>query len=495
MSKFLHFILGHYQAKLEEANHYQASIKVKYIEFNNIITLPPYLWDGEKMLDFGFKINNISCHNKSLGSYKDALVLLEDNNSDFLSNSLQLDSIELSNGLFAKVNIEITDYIKEDKIEVLALSSGIINGQINDADDYNIQIQRGALSYRWGKYIVQGERLHSYIGLSQFWESLKEVPEMLRSSEFSSKAIKAELEVQKTARNTNVFSYLINSDENYQDFYQNLVYQKRFFKPNTLVYVAFNEDESDLNLVTHRLVLLADNDPRLSLQKSDCQSFTLSWGSGFSATKQKVFLRAFKNMQGDIIYADSKEDIFHPFNYNEKIEKEKDMLELSINGKKVAQWACQIASGLDSVAPVLYDNQKKMSETDWNMLDSFQVWNKVFVISDIKAQGVDLEPFTFHLFSDYAHSFRKNRASFATIAEPIINAENSSIQMSYEINVGAIGNIKILDSDGVEIWVKSKEFEKGKFSELANEVKLEKGKKYRVQIATGVGIIERAFEF
>lgn len=488
------FYWGHYQAKLEAANHFRSSIKVKYLEFSNIISSPPYIWDGEKMLDFHFKINGIVFQNRDLMEYKESIASLEKLNADFLSTAFQIDSISLNKETFGAINIEITDYFDENKAEISMWGSSIVKGQVSNFDDYNIQIQRGALSYRWGKYIVHGERPHTYIGISQFWETMKEMPEILRSSEFPTEAIKAQIEVQKSPRNTTVFSFLLHSADNYQDFYQNLSYQKRFFKPNTLLYVVFDVDITEKNLATHRLILLADDDPRLSLEKTDYQNFKLKWGNNFSATKEKVFLKILQTKKGDFVHADPKEEILHPFNFNTQINKGKDnRLELNINGKKTEHWACEFATEGINEESFFYDNQKGLSAAEWAKLDSFQVWNGLIIIKKFKVENHDLEPFSFRLFSDFSLSYRNKMSKFATINPPQINENDASIQISYEINVGTIGNIKIVDSEGIELWVKSKEFEKGKFSELVKEIKLDKSKIYRVQIATGAGIIEKEF--
>jgi hypothetical protein len=196
-----------------------------------------------------------------------------------------------------------------------------------------------------------------------------------------------------------------------------------------------------------------------------------------------------------MIHADPTENIYASFNISKMMKQENSSLELYVNDKKIENWTCQIATKGNEEVSFFYDNAKKISPLDWNMIDSFQVWNGLLIIKNIKVDGFDLEPFSFQLFSDYSLAYRNKMNTFATISPPQIMENGANIQIDYEIKIGTIGNLKILDSEGIELWVKSMEFEKGKFMEIVKDIKLDKGKIYRVQIATGAGIIEQSFEF
>ncbi len=500
---------GSAQTRLNATNHYHATIQIKEQDILLSIYRMPFVWDGKQMLPITYMMDKLAFQNKDRVAFEAQMKLWDDANPDKLEkdDSLHWNQIALAEGILGTIDIQI---LREPKTEKSIISQGIenrvLNGEVTELNESNIRVEYGVVSYRWGENISYGNQ-KTYMSIRQFWETMQERPELLRTMEFQKEEVKASISIQAEDNSTVNFVYLMRDSIPYKYFLENITFRKRMFKPNSLVYCAFTTaDSRDVNLCTHRIVLLADDDLRLSLTEKESTNFTLQWGKTFSIKKKKAFLKTLKNTKQEVFSADQNERIMHVINDLESLKK--NPLELFVKDKKITQWTCTFGNSFSKAVknstdgkpvkrketPVFYDSKVGMTAEVLEGIDSLVAQTGLLSIYDIKAEGFDFQPFSFVFTAKINYeNIVKEKNIF--ILKPIVSADGKTLHMDYELKIGSIGNLKIEDSEGKELWVKSGNFEKGKFSVVATDLLLEKGKKYKVVLALGLGREEKEFEY
>jgi hypothetical protein len=501
---------GSAQARLNAANHYHGIMQVKEQDILTNIYKMPLVWDGKQMLSITYGMDDITFQNKDRTAFEAQMKLWDDANPDKLENTdtLHLSQITLAEGISGTLDIQV---LREPKTEKSAIIQGIenrvLNGEVTDLNESNIRVEYGVVSYRWGKYISYGNAQSPYMSMSQFWETMQERPELLRTMDFQREQVKVSLSVLMGENGTVNFGYPMRDTIPYKFFLENITFRKRMFKPNTLIYCGFTTDDSrELNLCTQRIVLVADDDPRLSLTEKEATDFTLQWGKSFRIKKKKVFLKTLKNAKGETFSADQNERIMHVINDLENLKK--NPLELLVKDKKVAHWTCTFGNSFSKRTknsvdgkeiqvkeiPVFYDSKEGMTAKVREGIDSLLAQTGLLSVYDIKAEDFDFQPFSFTFMTKMNdRDIVKEQNIF--ISMPVVSLDGKSIHIDYELKIATIGNLKIEDSDGKELWVKSGDFKVGKFSAVATDLILEKGKKYKVVLALGLGREEKEFEY
>jgi hypothetical protein len=490
---------GHYKAVLNEANMFQADVTIKYDDLEQIVYNPPHLWNGKAMEQYSFKIKNIPLQNADYQVYKDSIISLEQDKGTFFESNFALEDIALSNGKKALVNVIVSDAPKERKnSNAVYVVSNVQNGIVSNYNENNVHLTRGALSYRWGQYITLGASHHAYIRISDFWESVKERPELLQTAEskMQSEGVEVSLMVVQKNRQMSVYDFKLQSEQNYEEYIAQIKGERKLFKSNTLVFIEFHTTKTEIELAKHRLVLVADDDPRANLKATDFQPFTLAWGDNFTFTKQDAYLKTLKDSKGNSISADSNEEIRVFSVINEETTLAPQQLTLEIKGKKILDWSCIIRSENPDMDSIFYDARKGFTNENWAEMHRLFQKAAFLTIQDIKAKGFDFDPISVYVvvkFSDF--KYKERPKNIGQILPPVVSAEGTIVNIGFDLEVGSIGNVKILDPEGNEIWVQSGEFSKGKHSTVAKEIKLEKGKTYRAVVALGAGSLEEKFSF
>jgi hypothetical protein len=501
---------GSAQARLNAANHYHGVVQVKEQDILHNIYKSPLVWDGKKMLSITFMMDGMAFQNKDRAAFEAQMKLWDDAKPDKLENAdtLHLSQITLAEGISGTLDIRI---LREPKTEKSVIEQGIetrvLNGEVTDLNESNIRVEYGVVSYRWGKYISYGNAQSPYMSISQFWETMQERPELLRTMDFQREQVEALLEIRLADNGTVNFVYPMKDTIPYRHFLENITFRKRIFKPNTLIYCAFRTDDSrDLNLCTHRIVLLADDDSRLSLTEKETTDFTLQWGKSFRIKKEKAFLKTLKNTKGEPFSADQNERIMHVINDLDALKK--NPLELLVKDKKIVHWTCTFGNSFSKETknsidgkeiqvkeiPVFYDSKIGMTAKEREGIDTLVAQTGLLSIYDIKAEGFDFQPFSFVFMTKMnVQDILKEKNIF--IGTPLVSLDGKSVHIDYELKIATIGNLKIEDSEGKELWVKSGDFKVGKFSAVATDLILEKGKKYKVVLALGLGREEKEFEY
>ncbi len=503
------FYWSNHQARLEAANNYHASWQVKLPEITKFLAAPPFLWDGAAMQKFSFLLEDIPLQTTDYEAYQKQILVFEEAYPTKIEEGeiLHLKNIVLADGITGSIDIQILIENLNGKKEpkVRALESNVVRGEVENLNDNDIRVEYGVLSYRWGQHISNGGNYRHLMAISQFWESIKEMPALIRTQDFQREKVKAQLEVYVRQGDVVIYPFLLDSERNYNDFLEQITYQKRLFKPNTLVFCAFTSaDSREQNLATHRIELVADDDPRLKLDEKEQKNFTFQWGKSMKFKKKGVYLKTLKKADDTEISADPRENITQATFSRLTEEGEDDIntlgdklnspFELFVNDKKIARWTCKVSNNFDDTAASVFDSKIGMTTELSHEIDSLAKKNGLVRIFDIRAEGFDFQPFNFRFFTD-SKRYSLPKEKTILLGTPVANLDWTSVHIDYELTIGSIGNLKIVDENGTELWVKSGNFKVGKYSVVAENLTLEKGKKYKVVFALASGTEEKEIMF
>jgi hypothetical protein len=319
------------------------------------------------------------------------------------------------------------------------------------------------------------------------------MPELIRTSDFQREKTKASISVQIGKDNV-TYGFPLNGTTSYNTFLEHIKEQKRLFKPNTLIYYAFStDDDYETNLATHRIELIADDDPRFFLNEKELTHFTFSWGK-INIKNKGVYLKKIKKIDGTTISADPFENVTHIIKGLE--DQFSSPIEFLVADKKIKHFTCKISDTFDDLKPLIYDSDKGMTANLKRSIDSLNKESSLIVIFDIQSQEFDFQPFGFRfLVGVPKNEVEKTVKDYIFIGQPLLSADGKVVHIDYEVKVASKGNLKIVDNEGHELWVKSGDFGVGKFSAVAENLKFEKDKRYKIVFALALGFIEREIEF
>jgi hypothetical protein len=449
------FYWGSIQARLNAGNNHHARMELSPDQFRQAIFSTPYVWNGMAVLDsihFLFESRSVSARRRTFRyleniAWLDTLYALRPFDEE---RSYRITGLGLGEGRVGSLEIAV----RMPATPAVSGAGAGRTGTDRPAEESRLQ------QVFWGPHLSR-DQPRDFLTAAEFWETVKAMPLTEWAEGQAPGPVGAVVEFPDIGGQSISHRGEVK-EHTFQEWFSLLEYYRHLVRPGQRLRLALIQAVEHAELYRADLLIVADDDSRLTLRRDlDGHVLQLEW-AGYEHTSPPLYLRSFPAAGGKTAHADPPR-VFYPGTLRTGTTVENLWAarpRLRVDGRLVPDLECTLVlnnkrftvkpGGIlptDSLLAALDEDPSRMIS---------------FGLENLKAGGFDLEPISYRLtaWTNYrlpvANSLESLEEAFpgsqVHLSTPRLDSLTAEVVIGFDLPEPSYAMVTVYDSNGWNIF-------------------------------------------